>query len=226
MIDLLRRFATILWDFVPLAKVFPNKLSKHFNYYFKITLQVFSLKENNWKLLLWLVFIFMVSFSSYGFSIKSKIALSNTRDIFFAIITFALRQSISFFHNLYVKSRLFCFIHLYSNAFANPKKTITSKNCGTQTLRNNLVGHKKGCSIGTLYSTNCPNSSTTSQPDLKYRIAKKHGTPKPVVAFLCEFLSSFFKILRFMTTLNHSTWLSHQENNRWSWRYHQGSRWQ
>ena len=63
------------------------------------------------------------------------------------------------------------------------KEKITCENCGTQTTRNNIVRHKKRCSIGTLYCTQCPNFSTKSQNDLNYHIAKKSNAPKPDVTF-------------------------------------------
>ena len=63
------------------------------------------------------------------------------------------------------------------------KEKITCENCGTQTTRNNIVGHKKSCPAGTLYCTHCPNFSTKSQSDLNYHIAKKHSAPKSDVTF-------------------------------------------
>ena len=66
------------------------------------------------------------------------------------------------------------------------KEKITCENCGTQTTRNNIVRHKKRCSVGTLYCTQCPNFSTKSQNDLNYHIAKKHSAPKPDVCFKCK----------------------------------------
>ena len=66
------------------------------------------------------------------------------------------------------------------------KQKITCENCGTQTTRNNIVCHKKRCSVGTLCSTQCPNFSTKSQIDLNYRIAKKQSAPKLDVTFKCK----------------------------------------
>ena len=63
------------------------------------------------------------------------------------------------------------------------KEEITYETCGTQTTRNNIVRHKKRCSVGTLYCTQCPNFSTKSQNDLSYHIAKKHGAPKPDITY-------------------------------------------
>ena len=58
-------------------------------------------------------------------------------------------------------------------------------NCGTQVSKNNLTRHKKRCSAGTLFCSQCPNYSTKYQNDLNYHIAKKHGAPKPAVAHIC-----------------------------------------
>ena len=66
------------------------------------------------------------------------------------------------------------------------KEKITCEICGTQTTRNNIARHKKSCSAGTLFCTQCPNFSTKSQNDLNYQIAKKHSAPKPEVTFKCK----------------------------------------
>ena len=65
------------------------------------------------------------------------------------------------------------------------KEKFTCENCGTQTTRNSIVRHKKSCSAGTLYCTQCLNFFTKSQNDLNYHIAKQHGVPKPDVTFKC-----------------------------------------
>ena len=66
------------------------------------------------------------------------------------------------------------------------KEKNTCENCGTQTTRNNIVRHKKICSVGTLYCTQCPNFSTKSQNDLNYHIVKKHSAPKLDTTFKCK----------------------------------------
>ena len=66
------------------------------------------------------------------------------------------------------------------------KEKITCEYCGTQTTKNNIVRHKKRGSVGTLYCTQCPNSSTKSQYDLSYHIAKKHSAPKSDITFKCK----------------------------------------
>ena len=68
----------------------------------------------------------------------------------------------------------------------NRNEKVTCENCGTQTTRNNIVRHKKRCSVGTLYCTHCPNFSTKSQNDLNHHIAKKHSAPKPDITFKCK----------------------------------------
>ena len=66
------------------------------------------------------------------------------------------------------------------------KEKITCENCGTQTTKLNLARHKKSCSAGTLYCTQCPNFSTKSQKDLSHHIAKQHNAPKLDVNFKCK----------------------------------------
>ena len=67
------------------------------------------------------------------------------------------------------------------------KEKLTCENCGTQTTRNNIVRHKKSCSIWTLYCTQCPNFSTKSQNDLNYHFANKRSAPKPDITFKSKF---------------------------------------
>ena len=66
------------------------------------------------------------------------------------------------------------------------EEKVTCENCGTQTTRNNIVRHKKRCSVDTWYCTHCPNFSTKT---LKYHIAKKHSAPKPDIT--CRFKLCF-----------------------------------
>ena len=66
------------------------------------------------------------------------------------------------------------------------KEKNTCENCGTQTTKLNSARHRKRCSAGTFYCTQCPNFSKKSQNDLNYHIAKKHGAPKPDVTFMCK----------------------------------------
>ena len=68
----------------------------------------------------------------------------------------------------------------------NRNEKVSSENCGTQITKLNLARHKKSCSAGTLYYTQCPNFFTESQNDLNYHIVKKHSTPTPDVTFKCK----------------------------------------
>ena len=68
----------------------------------------------------------------------------------------------------------------------NRYEKVTCENCGTQITKLNLARHKKSCSVGTLYCTQCPNFSRKSQNDLNYHIAKKHSAPKLAVTFKCK----------------------------------------
>ena len=60
----------------------------------------------------------------------------------------------------------------------NQYESIKCEKCGVQTTKLNLARHKKRCSAGTLYCTQCPSFSTKSQNDLNYHIAKKESAPK------------------------------------------------
>ena len=63
---------------------------------------------------------------------------------------------------------------------------VTCENCGVQITKLNLARHKKSCSAGTLYRTQCPNFSTKFQSDLNYHFAKKHTVPEPDFFFKCK----------------------------------------
>ena len=68
----------------------------------------------------------------------------------------------------------------------NRYEKITREKCGNQTTKLNLARHKKKCSVGTLYCTQCPNFSRKTQNDLNYHIAKKPSAPKPDITFKCK----------------------------------------
>ena len=74
----------------------------------------------------------------------------------------------------------------------NRNEKVTYENCGTQTTKLNLARHKKRCSVGTLFCTQCPNFTTKSQNDLKYHTAKKHSAPKPDITFKCKLCYQIF----------------------------------
>ena len=60
------------------------------------------------------------------------------------------------------------------------------ENCGTLVTKKHLSRHKKSCSAGTLYCTQCPNFSTLSQDDLIYHSAKQHSAAGPSKTYKCK----------------------------------------
>ena len=72
------------------------------------------------------------------------------------------------------------------------KEKITCEKCGTFVSRNNIVRHKKRCSAGTLYCSQCPNFSTMSQDDLNYHIAKQHSAAGPSKTYKCNLCHAEF----------------------------------
>ena len=96
------------------------------------------------------------------------------------------------------------------------------ENCGTQTTKLNLARHKKSCSAGSLYCTQCPKFPTKSQIDLKYHIAKKHSAPKLDVTFKCKLCyQEFPRFYAFTLYINIETLntacKSDQEQKMWMW---------
>ena len=126
----------------------------------------------------------MVAHSVYGNFRGWEEKFKYTWYKFFAIISFALLQSSCF--NLHVHFRLFCQAIVNEMPSLIRKEKITCENCGTQTTRDNIIRHKKRCSVATLYCTHCPNFSTKFQDDLNYHFAKKHRAPKLDVTFKCK----------------------------------------
>ena len=124
------------------------------------------MKENVWQLmrnlLLRKVLPFMIGLSFHGFSVYGKNMQKYLLN-FFGIVWFALLPSSRF--NLHVSFRLFCQTIIEKRSL-NRYEKVTCENCGTQTTKLNLARHKKSCSAGTLYCTQCPNFSTKSQNDL------------------------------------------------------------
>ena len=51
---------------------------------------------------------------------------------------------------------------------------ISCENCGMQDSKNNWVGHKNKCSVGTFFCAEGPKFLTLLQADLNFRSAKKH----------------------------------------------------
>ena len=66
------------------------------------------------------------------------------------------------------------------------------ENCGTSVTKYNLSRHKKRCSAGTLFCTQCPNFSTLSQDDLNYHIAKQHSAAGPSKTYKCNLCHAEF----------------------------------
>ena len=125
----------------------------------------------------WLLFF-------YGIFPTWEQICKNTCWKFFANFLFALLPSRRFSFHIYF--RLFCqTTNIGMPSFIRKEKT-KFENCGTQTTRNNTIRHKKRCSAGILFCTQCPNFSTKSQRDLNYHIAKKNSAPKPDITFKCK----------------------------------------
>ena len=69
---------------------------------------------------------------------------------------------------------------------------VTCENCGTSVTKKNLSPHKKCCSAGTLFCTQCLNFSSISQDDLNYHIAKQHSAAGPSKTYKCKFCYAEF----------------------------------
>ena len=63
---------------------------------------------------------------------------------------------------------------------------VTCESCGVQTTKLYIARHKKSCSAGSLYCTQCPNFSSLSQDDLNYHIAKQHSVAGPSKTYKCK----------------------------------------
>ena len=118
----------------------------------------------------------MVALSFNGtFRIWEK-TITNTCYKFFAFTSFALPPTSCF--NLHFPFRLFCQTPTIEMPSLNRNEKVTCNNFGTQTTELNLARHKKGCSAGKMYCSQCPNFSTKSETNLNYYIAKKHSSRK------------------------------------------------
>ena len=69
---------------------------------------------------------------------------------------------------------------------------VTCENCGTSVTKKHLSRHKKSCSAGTLYCTQCPNFFTKSRDDLNYHIAKQHSAAGPSKSYKCRLCHAEF----------------------------------
>ena len=126
----------------------------------------------------------MVALSFYGNFRRWEKICKNTCYKFLASVSLALLPSSRF--NLHVYFRLLCQSPIIEMLSLNRNEKVTSENCGTQATKLNLACHKKRCSVGTLYCTQCRNFSTKSQKDLNYHIAKKHSAPQLDITFKCK----------------------------------------
>ena len=126
----------------------------------------------------------MVALPFYGNFRRGERNCKNTCYKFFTIISFALLPSSRF--NLHVYFRLLGQTPFIEMLSLNRNEKVTCENCCTRTTKPILARHKKRCSVGTLYCSQCPNFCTKSQIDLNYHIAKKHSAPKPDVTFKCK----------------------------------------
>ena len=68
----------------------------------------------------------------------------------------------------------------------NRNEKVTCENRGVQITKLNLARHKKRCSAGTLYCTQCPNLFTKSGDDLIYHIAEQHSAAGPPITYKCK----------------------------------------
>ena len=96
------------------------------------------------------------------------------------------------------------------------KEKVFCEQCGTQVTRINFSRHKKRCSVGTLYCTQCINFSTLSHDDLNYHIAKKHSVPRPSMTYKCKLCHAefpFFFALRQHKNTQHRTQLGFGANS-------------
>ena len=72
------------------------------------------------------------------------------------------------------------------------KEKVACEHCGTQVTINNIVRHERRCSAGTLNCSQCPNSSTLSQDNLIYHIAKQHSVAGPSKTYKCKLCHAEF----------------------------------
>ena len=141
----------------------------------------------------------------------------NTCYKLFATISFALLTSSRF--NLHVCFRLLCQTPIIDMPPVNRNEEVTCEIGGTQTTKLNLARHKKSCSVGTLYCTQCPKFSKLSRNDLNYHIAKKHSAPKLDVTFKCKLcyqkFPGFYALRQHRNTQQEC--ISNQEQEMWMW---------
>ena len=134
--------------------------------------------------LFWLVLLFMVALSFYGVFRSWEKYAEILAKIFSPYKSFALLPSSRF--DLHVYFRLLCQTPIIEMFSVNRNEKVTCDNCATQIAKLNLARHKRSCSAGSLYCTQCSIFFIKSQSDLNYHIAKKHSASKPDIIFKCK----------------------------------------
>ena len=85
-----------------------------------------------------------------------------------------------------------------------------------QITKLNLARHKKSCSAGALYCTQCPNFSTKSRDDLSYHIVKQHSAAGPSITYKCKLCHPEFPgfyVLRQHKSIQHGTQIGFGASN-------------
>ena len=114
-------------------------------------------------------------------NIRYKYLLQNFRHYFCWIATIKLLKLLRSFQII---------LFITKTLSLNRNEKVTCENCGVQITKYHLARHEKRCSAGTLYCTQCPNFSTSSQDDLNYHIAKQHSAAGPSKTYKCTLCHS------------------------------------
>ena len=141
-----------------------------------------SLAFCGWSFLLWN----FLEFSEIFFQLENIIyeyLPQNFRHFSFCVATIKLLKLLRSFQIILFITKMPSLIR---------KEKVSCEYCGTQVTRINLSRHKKRCSAGTLYCTQCPNFSTLSQDDLNYHIAKQHSAAGPSKTYKCTLCHAEF----------------------------------
>ena len=101
----------------------------------------------------------------------------------------------------------------------NRNEKVICDNCCTQTTKPNLACHRKRCSVGTLYCTQCPNFSTKFQSDLIYLLPRGTAPRNLISLSSVNFVIKSFQVFTLyvnIETLNMEC-RSDQEQEMWTW---------
>ena len=101
----------------------------------------------------------------------------NFRHYFCCIATIKMLKLLRSFQNI---------LFITKTPSLNRNEKVTCENCGVQITKYNLDRHKKSCSAGTLYCSNCPNFFTKLRDDLNNHIAKQHSAAGPSKTYKCR----------------------------------------